>query len=364
MEELLLAESHAYLYLDNPEILLKDSQLHCRGGSLNKKVNKTCTRIKKMIASGFSPDEIIDQSVELITAELRPSRFGYVCAVIASEFPNTFIRWVKTNALTDQVLEVLSACEPVFSLLKFNVRTAEQHSIYTTVTNFIRHYLKNKRVESLLQPLRAKINNPAASGLEIPVKARTAQTLPAARSEELPKAAAVPNSQAVIKAAQAALPELILRPARLVSAQAPARIVHYFKSELLEKSADFRCQEPAATGISTAVTEPSEKTQNMASKQYPINKGINKSLVFKGLKAQYIGYMGLGLLIDLLFYAVLYIFKINTYITLLLTVALGALITVVVYHLNTAYGEHGLSKSLAKRRTPKIIRSFSRRLFR
>jgi hypothetical protein len=102
----------------------------------------------------------------------------------------------------------------------------------------------------------------------------------------------------------------------------------------------------------------------MAGKQYPINKGINESIVFKGLKAQYIGYMGLGLLIDLLFYAILYMLKVNTYITLLLTVALGAVITAAVYHLNAQYGEHGLSKALAKRKTPKTIRSFSRRIFR
>ncbi|TDE18696.1 DUF4133 domain-containing protein [Dyadobacter psychrotolerans] len=102
----------------------------------------------------------------------------------------------------------------------------------------------------------------------------------------------------------------------------------------------------------------------MAGKHYPINKGINKSIVFKGLKAQYIGYMGLGLLIDLLFYAVLYMLKVNTYVTLLLTLALGAVIAVAVYHLNAQYGEHGLIKAMAKRKTPKIIRSFSRRIFK
>ncbi|REA58235.1 hypothetical protein DSL64_21340 [Dyadobacter luteus] len=102
----------------------------------------------------------------------------------------------------------------------------------------------------------------------------------------------------------------------------------------------------------------------MASKQYPINKGINKSIVFKGLKAQYIGYMGLGLLIDLVFYAVLYMLKVNTYVTLLLTVSLGALIAAGVYHLNAQYGEHGLEKALAKRKIPRRVRSFSRRIFR
>lgn len=102
----------------------------------------------------------------------------------------------------------------------------------------------------------------------------------------------------------------------------------------------------------------------MANIQYIINKGINKSIVFKGLKAQYIGYMGLGLLIDLCFYAVLYIAKINTYLTLVLTLAVGAVIMMVVYHLNSSYGEHGLSKALAKRKIPHTIKSYSRRIFK
>ena len=145
MEDLMMTGHYPFLYLDNPEILIKDYQLFSNHSILKKKVNKTCSKIREMIALGGAQVDVIDQSVELITAELRPSRFGYVCAMIASEFPKTFLKWVRINELTDQVLDVVSACEPVFSLLKFNSHTAEQHSIYTTVSNFIMHYLKRKK---------------------------------------------------------------------------------------------------------------------------------------------------------------------------------------------------------------------------
>ena len=51
----------------------------------------------------------------------------------------------------------------------------------------------------------------------------------------------------------------------------------------------------------------------MNSTVYPINKGINKSIEFRGLKAQYIWYLGGALVGLLVLFAVLYIIGINSY---------------------------------------------------
>lgn len=98
----------------------------------------------------------------------------------------------------------------------------------------------------------------------------------------------------------------------------------------------------------------------MANSIYEINKGINRPIEFKGLKAQYIWYLGAGMVITFLFYVILYSAKVNTFITLALTAALGAGLVMGVYHLSSTYGEHGLSKALAKRKVPKIIKAKSR----
>jgi hypothetical protein len=353
MEELLTAGYYPYLHLDNPEILIKYPLVHRQVRELKGKVKKTSDQIREMMARGISREEIIDQSVELITSELRPSRFGYVCAVIASEFPKTFLKWVKIDELSDQVLDVLRACEPVFNLLKFKAHLAEQHSVYLTVTSFIGHYLKRKNRSS-----KPKAKSPAAQ--------KTAEIVQAAATG---KAAEIIEPVQTVPSIQPVTPVQALVAVKndtLVQIMPAFKSVTYFNSELLEKTVFTTAQLPASlSGFQIgAHRTSSKKSAIMANKQYLINKGINKSLVFKGLKAQYIGYMGLGLLLDLLFYAVLYMAKVNTYITLLLTMALGALISLVVYHLNATYGEHGLSKSLAKRKTPKIIRTISRRIFR
>ena len=52
----------------------------------------------------------------------------------------------------------------------------------------------------------------------------------------------------------------------------------------------------------------------MANSVYQINKGINQSIEFKGLKAQYIWYLGGGVVALLIVFAVMYIIGLPTYL--------------------------------------------------
>jgi hypothetical protein len=96
---------------------------------------------------------------------------------------------------------------------------------------------------------------------------------------------------------------------------------------------------------------------------YHINKGINKSIEFRGLKAQYIWYFG-GLIVGLMtLFAILYIAGAGTIICLCLTGGMGAFGGIKIFALSQKYGEHGLMKAMAKRRVPKVLKSYSRKFF-
>ena len=101
----------------------------------------------------------------------------------------------------------------------------------------------------------------------------------------------------------------------------------------------------------------------MSNSVYRINKGINKPVEFKGLKAQYIWYLGIGLLVLLILFAVVYIIGINTYLCLALVIILGAILFMRVYKLSNKYGEHGMMKQAAKRIVPNVLKSRSRKMF-
>lgn len=101
----------------------------------------------------------------------------------------------------------------------------------------------------------------------------------------------------------------------------------------------------------------------MSTSVYSINKGINRPIEFKGLKAQYIWYLGGGLLGLLILFAILYIAGINTFLCLLIIVCSATALFMHVYKLSRKYGEHGMMKSLAARSIPKVVKIRSRKTF-
>lgn len=96
---------------------------------------------------------------------------------------------------------------------------------------------------------------------------------------------------------------------------------------------------------------------------YKINKGINKPIEFKGLKAQYIWYLGIGVFILMIVFATIYILGINMFLCVGIIAILGTLLFVGVYRLSDTYGQHGLIKKLARRNIPASITANTRKTF-
>lgn len=96
---------------------------------------------------------------------------------------------------------------------------------------------------------------------------------------------------------------------------------------------------------------------------YQINKGINKAIEFKGLKAQYIGYLGAGLVTLLVLFAVFYITGVPVYLCILLIAASGTVLFTQVFRLSNKYGQYGLMKRGARRFLPGYLKFNSRKLF-
>jgi hypothetical protein len=101
----------------------------------------------------------------------------------------------------------------------------------------------------------------------------------------------------------------------------------------------------------------------MANSIYGINKGVNRPAEFKGLKAQYIWYLGGGLVGLLVLFAILYIIGTNTFVCLGVIGLLGGGLFVWVYRLSNTYGQYGLMKKAAQRNVPGVIRVRCRELF-
>ena len=98
---------------------------------------------------------------------------------------------------------------------------------------------------------------------------------------------------------------------------------------------------------------------------YNVNKGIGKSVEFKGLKSQYLFIFAGGLLAVFIVFVILYMAGVDQWFCIGFGIIAASVQVWLTFNLNAKYGEHGLMKLLAKRQHPRFLinRKNSRRLF-
>lgn len=101
----------------------------------------------------------------------------------------------------------------------------------------------------------------------------------------------------------------------------------------------------------------------MANSVYQINKGINQSIEFKGLKAQYIWYLGGGVTTLMIIFAAMYIIGLPSFVCIGIILIAGTVLVIRIYGMSNKYGEYGLMKALARKQVPKVLKSRSRKVF-
>lgn len=88
---------------------------------------------------------------------------------------------------------------------------------------------------------------------------------------------------------------------------------------------------------------------------YNINKGIGRTVEFKGLKSQYLFIFAGGLLGVLILLMILYMAGANAYLCLFIGAGGGSVIVWQTFSLNKKYGEYGFMKRGANRKHPRYI---------
>ena len=89
--------------------------------------------------------------------------------------------------------------------------------------------------------------------------------------------------------------------------------------------------------------------------EYPVNKGIGRSVEFKGLKAQYLFIFCGGLLALFVLFVILYMIGIDQWFCIGFGVVSASVLVWQTFALNARSGEHGLMKFGAARSHPRYI---------
>lgn len=89
---------------------------------------------------------------------------------------------------------------------------------------------------------------------------------------------------------------------------------------------------------------------------YRINKGVNRPIYFKGLQAQWIGYLGVGLVLLLLVFAMCYVSGVPLILLIPFVVICAIVLFWKIFELSKKHGQHGLLKKMAAGHIPKAVK--------
>lgn len=93
----------------------------------------------------------------------------------------------------------------------------------------------------------------------------------------------------------------------------------------------------------------------MCDMEYTINKGIGRTVEYKGLKAQYLFIFAGGLIADFVLFVILYMCGVRQGLCIGFGVISASILVWYTFHLNGKYGQYGLMKLTSVKYRPRYI---------
>lgn len=117
MEELLKLKLRSYLAQNRPDLLISLQQTGSTGAYLDDKMAQLNGLPERLLDEGKPPYIITELCMAALTADLGPSRFHVLSAIVDEDFLPIADTLRVNGLLTYELLNLLHVCEPVFEEL-------------------------------------------------------------------------------------------------------------------------------------------------------------------------------------------------------------------------------------------------------
>jgi hypothetical protein len=150
MENILKEKLWEYIIHNNPELMYKLQEQYGVTEYLDQKV-KSVLALADEMASECTPGEIIEEiCINVLTAELKPSRFTYLRLLLLEEFRDKYVDFARSGTLTFEVLNLMGACSDFFETSGFTAGSTTDPNFKNTLIPKITDYLNRlQRSDSL-----------------------------------------------------------------------------------------------------------------------------------------------------------------------------------------------------------------------
>lgn len=141
MEDLLKEKLWFYIIHNNPDLMFTLQEDYSVLDYLNEKVNGIKFLLDDMLSDG-TPKYIIEEiCLNVLTEDLKPSRFLYIRSLLSDEFEKTYSDFQESGILSYEVINLMESCKPIFETIGFTKENEEDFTLRNALIGQIADYL-------------------------------------------------------------------------------------------------------------------------------------------------------------------------------------------------------------------------------
>jgi len=141
MEDLLKEKLWFYIIHNNPDLMFTLQEDYSVLDYLNEKISSVKSILDDMLSDG-TPKYIIEEiCLNVLTEDLKPSRFLYIRSLLSDEFEKTYAAFQESGILTYEVMNLMENCRPVFESNGFTKENEEDPNLRNALIGQIADYL-------------------------------------------------------------------------------------------------------------------------------------------------------------------------------------------------------------------------------
>lgn len=129
---------------NNPDLLL---QLEADGQLTNFLTTKI-EGVSALLESEAQPTYALEEAcIDVMTADLLPSKYNFVCAVLEEEFEEWYWQLQSSGLLKFEAVNILAHSQPVFDAMHFGEATEGNRLLHYAIAGTIAEYFEKSQRE-------------------------------------------------------------------------------------------------------------------------------------------------------------------------------------------------------------------------
>lgn len=143
MQEILVRKLEEHIRINNPDLLLHLQMGKADVNYLQEKVHHVESLLTELLAADIPLYIIEDSCMDVLTQDLRPSKFNYLLLLLQENFPAHYERFGKNGILILELANLVAFCQPLLDALRFNDGNEMDKDSDNTVIQAMQDYIQN-----------------------------------------------------------------------------------------------------------------------------------------------------------------------------------------------------------------------------